>query len=118
MGLPTVILIIVSKHARLHVVIFLLLWTPNCLEVEHIEIGVMRESIEQVNGDFFFAVSEPTIFPKFANSFRSVVEAELSLEHIWMIKLLYCVVRVVAIVTIWAYFFLAHFRTQIAFVAT
>lgn len=45
---------------------FVIEWTPDCLEVEHVEVGIRFHLVKHVNGQFFLGVSKGAQVSKFA----------------------------------------------------
>lgn len=98
LGFPSVVLPVVGEHAFVSLMFVLVVGAPDGLEVEHVEVVVSLELVDQLDGDLLLRVGETAELPVLALVFGIEKRlAELSLVLVRVVELLHLVVALLAV---------------------
>ena len=101
-----VVLPVVSVHASIPLMSFLVIRTPNRLEVKHVEVFVFLKQVNQINRNFILTVSEWAKFSVLTiTCILGITSAKLGFVLGRMVKNLHLVVGKSAIFLWWALLF-------------
>lgn len=97
LGLAAEVLPVVREDALVSLVVVLVVGTPHCLEVEHVEIRVQVEAVNQLHRDLSLRVRERAVLPVLALARPvNIGGAKLCLVLVWVVEFFDAVVRLLA----------------------
>jgi hypothetical protein len=98
------VLPIMSEYTLVSLMVILVIWTPYCFEVKHVEIYIFFKLVDQFYRYFSFRMCKGTKVSVFTFTCSFNIRCtELSLVLIWMIKFLNSIMSLLTVVSVYAF---------------